>query len=98
MIPATKGNQWHVGAVGCGRWTGVRLRDVLEYCGIKSDAKYIGYYGADVRLDGNTEKEAISRGVPMSKALEDETLIAWAYEGGDIPHMNGHPPIASLKG
>lgn len=76
----------------------MRLRDVLEYCGIKSDAKYIGYYGADVRLDGNTEKEAISRGVPMSKALEDETLIAWAYEGGDIPHMNGYPLRLAIGG
>lgn len=91
VIPATKGNQWQVGAVGCGRWTGVRLRDVLEYCGIKSDAQYIGFYGADSRLDGNLNKEAISRGVPMKKALEDETLIAWSYEGGDIPYMNGYP-------
>ena len=28
--PPAKGNQWTVGAVGCPRWTGVRLRDVLR--------------------------------------------------------------------
>jgi len=33
----------------------------------------------------------ISRGVPMHKALEDETLIAWAMNGEDIPHQNGYP-------
>lgn len=91
VVPATKGNQWQLGAVGCGRWTGVRLRDVLEYCGIKKDAQYIGFYGADKRLDGDESKEVISRGVPMKKALEDETLIAWSYEGQDIPYMNGYP-------
>lgn len=91
IVPATKGNQWQNGAVGCGRWTGVRLRDVLEYCGIKNDAQYIGFYGADKRLDGDESKEVISRGVPMKKALEDETLIAWAYEGEEIPYMNGYP-------
>lgn len=91
VVPATKGNQWQTGAVGCGRWTGVRLRDVLEYCGIKKDAVYIGYYGSDKRLDGDNSKEVISRGVPMKKALEDETLIAWSYEGQEIPYMNGFP-------
>lgn len=89
--PPASGNQWSVGAVGCGRWTGVRLRDVLEACGIKEDAVYIGYYGRDIHLSGDPNRVVISRGVPMHKALEDETLIAWEYEGDDIPHQNGYP-------
>ncbi|PAF51092.1 molybdopterin containing oxidoreductase [Helicobacter sp. 13S00401-1] len=97
VVPATRGNQWHVGAVGCGRWTGVRLKDVLESCGIKKDAVYIGYYGADTSLSGNGEVP-ISRGVPMHKALEDETLIAWQYEGQDIPYMNGYPLRLAIGG
>lgn len=89
--PPATGNQWANGAVGCGRWTGVRLRDVLKATGIKDDAVYVGYYGADTHLSGDPTKVSISRGVPMGKALEDETLIAWAYEGEDIPLQNGHP-------
>ncbi|WP_424597594.1 sulfite oxidase [Arcobacter sp.] len=89
--PPAKGNQWTTGAVGCGRWTGIRLRDVLHAVGIKDDAVYIGYYGKDTHLSGDPTKEPISRGVPMDKALKDETLIAWAYEGEDIPHYNGYP-------
>ena len=27
----------------------------------------------------------------MAKALEDESLIAWAMNGEDIPHLNGYP-------
>lgn len=89
--PAASGNQWTTGAVSCAKYTGVRLRDVLEACGIKEDAVYIGYHAADLHLSGDRTKDAISRGVPMSKALEDETLIAWAMNGEDIPLLNGYP-------
>ena len=88
--PPAKGNQWSTGAVGCASWTGVRLKDVLEAAGIKDDAQYIGYYGKDSHLNG-TDKPPISRGVPISKALEGESLIAWAMNGEDIPLLNGHP-------
>jgi DMSO/TMAO reductase YedYZ molybdopterin-dependent catalytic subunit len=89
--PPASGNQWSEGAVSCAEWTGVRLRDVLESVGIKSDAVYIGYYGKDTHLSGDTSKPPISRGVPIRKALEDETLLAWAMNGQDIPLMHGYP-------
>ncbi|MEQ5858025.1 sulfite oxidase [Halomonas sp. EF61] len=90
-VPAASGNQWTTGAVACPTFTGVRLRDVLEACGIADDAVYIGYYGADRHASGAADKNAISRGVPMEKALEDESLIAWAMNGEDIPYQNGYP-------
>ncbi|WP_068545339.1 sulfite oxidase [Thalassotalea crassostreae] len=89
--PPAKGNQWTTGAIGCPEWTGVRLKDVLADCGIKDDAVYIGYHGADSHLSGDPNKAAISRGVPINKALEQESLIAWAINGEDMPVMNGHP-------
>jgi sulfite oxidase len=89
--PPAKGNQWTNGAIGCPRWTGVRLADVLKDVGIKDDAQYIGYYGKDSHLSGDASKDPISRGVPMYKALEDESLIAWAINGQDLPSMNGFP-------
>lgn len=89
--PPAKGNQSTLGAVACASWTGVRLRDVLEDVGLKNNATYVGYYGADTHVSGDPNKVVISRGVPMEKALEDETLIAWAMNGEDIPLMNGHP-------
>ncbi len=89
--PPAAGNQWTTGAVGCPSWTGVRLRDVLEACGIADNAVYVGYYGADRHLSGQPGKHPISRGVPMHKALEDETLLAFAMNGEDIPPLHGHP-------
>ncbi|TSB44422.1 molybdopterin-dependent oxidoreductase, partial [Alkalicoccobacillus porphyridii] len=49
------------------------------------------YYGADAHASGDPNKDPISRGVPMEKALEDESLIAWAMNGEDIPYLNGYP-------
>ena len=89
--PPARGNQWTTGAIGCPRWTGVRLADVLRAAGIKDDAVYIGYHGADRHLSGNPDKEVISRGVPITKAMEDESLIAWEINGKELPLMNGYP-------
>jgi DMSO/TMAO reductase YedYZ molybdopterin-dependent catalytic subunit len=91
FVPPATGNQWSTGAIGCPEWTGVRLRDVLEHVGLKDDAAYLAYYGADTHISGDEDKVPISRGVPIEKALEDECLIAWAMNGADIPDHNGHP-------
>lgn len=89
--PPAKGNQWTIGAVSCANWTGVRLKDVLESVGIKKNAVYIGYHAADTHLSGDPKKEPISRGVPMAKALQDETLLAFQMNGEDIPLAHGYP-------
>ncbi len=89
--PPAKGNQWSTGAVGCAEWTGVKLKDVLKDVGLKSDATYLAYYGKDSHLSGDPKKDSISRGVPIQKAMEDESIIAWEMNGKDIPLMNGYP-------
>ncbi|MGR9105959.1 MAG: sulfite oxidase [Gammaproteobacteria bacterium] len=89
--PPAEGIQWSQGAVACPFWTGIRLRDLLEDAGIAKDAVYVAYYGADRHLSGNSDEAPISRGFPMHKALEDETLIAWAMNGEDLPLLNGYP-------
>ena len=89
--PPAKGNQWTYGAVHCASWTGVRLRDVLEDAGIKNDAVYIGFHAIDRHLSMDPTKEAISRGCPMNKALQDETLLAFKMNDEDIPLIHGYP-------
>ncbi len=91
FYPPANGLQWSTGAVGCAAWTGVRLKDVLEDAGIKANAVYIGYYGRDTHISGDKSLSPISRGVPIQKAMEDESLIAWAMNGEDMPLVNGHP-------
>ena len=68
-----------------------RLRDVLNYCGVARDAVYVGYYGADTHTSGNPDVDPISRGVPINKAMERESLIAWSMNDEEIPLQNGFP-------
>ncbi len=91
FYPPASGNQWQEGAVSCARWTGVRVRDLLDDVSIEDDAVYLGYYGTDRHLSGDRSKVPISRGVPMDKARQDETLLAWAMNGEDIPLAHGYP-------
>ena len=89
--PPARGNQWTTGAVACPKWTGARLKDVLDHCGATDEAVYVAYEAADTHLSGDPTKQPISRGVPISKALEAETLIAWAMNGEPLPPLHGYP-------
>lgn len=89
--PPASGNQWSLGAIGNSEWTGVRLADVLRRAGIREDAVYTGHFGADAHATGATDKQAISRGVPIAKALDPHNLIAFAQNGEAIHPMNGAP-------
>lgn len=88
--PATDGLPWGLGAVGCARWNGVRLADVLEPSAPKPGAVYTGHHSPD-RSAANPDKDAISRGLPIGKALAPETLIAFGMNDGPLPHLHGGP-------
>ncbi|MBG85783.1 MAG: molybdopterin containing oxidoreductase [Verrucomicrobiales bacterium] len=89
--PPAKGNQWTLGAVGCAEYEGVRLRDVLNAAGVKKSAVYIGYYGEDIHLSRDPRKQPISRGVPIAKALDEHTILAWSMNGEPLPAYHGFP-------
>ncbi len=89
--PPARGNQWSVGAIANSRWTGVRYADVLRAAGIRSSAIYTGQYGADTHLSGQADKFALSRGMPIDKAMDPHNLIAFEMNGKPIHPMNGAP-------
>jgi sulfite oxidase len=89
--PPARGNQWTNGGAGCAEWTGVRLKDVLEEVGIGSAAIYTAHYGADLHLSGEADREVISRGVRLEKALEEHSMLAWEMNGEPLPHIHGGP-------
>jgi DMSO/TMAO reductase YedYZ molybdopterin-dependent catalytic subunit len=89
--PPASGNQWTLGAVACAEWTGVRYADVLKAVGVKSNVIYTAHVGADSHLSGKPGKLAISRGVPIEKAMDPSNLIAFGMNGGPIHPMNGAP-------
>ena len=89
--PPAKGNQWTLGAVGNAEWTGVRYRDLLKAAGVKDNVVYTAHYGMDGHLSGDPDKLPISRGVPIAKAMEAHSLIAFEMNGEPIPALNGFP-------
>jgi sulfite oxidase len=95
--PQARGNQWGNGGVGCAEWTGVRLADVLKAAGVKSAAVFTGHYGADRSL-ADASKDAISRGVPIKKALDANNLIVFAMDGRPLPNIHGGPVRLIIPG
>lgn len=89
--PPASGGQWTYGAVACSRWTGVRLADVLKAAGVKDSAVYTGHEGGDQHLSGDPKKKTMSRGLPIAKAMDPHTLIAFEQNGGPLHLHNGAP-------
>lgn len=93
--PPIAGVQWQRGAVGNARWTGVRLADVLKQAGVKPSAKYLWLNGADIPM--GTMPDFV-RQVPMAKALDRDTILAFEMNGQPLPVANGFPLRAIVPG
>lgn len=91
FVPEAAGNQFTYGGVACPIWDGVLLKDVLVAAGVKSSAVYVGYYGRDIHQSGDTSKVVISRGIPIAKALDPMTMLAFGINGVDLPALHGFP-------
>lgn len=87
--PHVAGVQWGLGAVGNALWKGVRLKDVLSHANVRPDTVEIVVNGADGPvLDGTPD---FVKSIPIDKALDENTLIAYQMNGADLPHYNGFP-------
>src|SRR5215475_2310711 len=87
--PHVPGVEWGYGAMGCARWKGVRLKDVLDKVGLKKEAIEIVVDGADGPIADKTPD--FVKSIPVWKALEETTLIAYQMNGEALPHFNGFP-------
>jgi len=86
--PSMPGLQWGHGAVGNGRWRGVRLADVLKRAGLKASPKEVLFNGADVPLGTMPD---FQRSIPIAKALHPATLLAYEMNGETLPVEHGFP-------
>jgi DMSO/TMAO reductase YedYZ molybdopterin-dependent catalytic subunit len=93
--PKVPGVQWAKGAVSTGRFTGPRLRDVLEQAGVKSTGRHVMFRGLD-EVPGKVP--AFVRSIPIEKAMDSDTLIATQLNGAPLPQHNGFPARALVPG
>jgi sulfite dehydrogenase len=96
MQPHVPGVEWGYGAMGCARWKGVRLKDLLDKAGLKKEAVEIVLDGADRGVSDKTPK--FTKSLPLWKALEDTTLVAYEMNGQPLPHWNGFPARIVVPG
>jgi DMSO/TMAO reductase YedYZ molybdopterin-dependent catalytic subunit len=94
--PHVAGVQWGNGAIGCARWKGARLKDVLDMVGLNKDAVEVVFNGADGPVLDQTPDFAKS--LPVWKAIEDTTLVAYEMNGEPLPHWNGFPARIVVPG
>jgi sulfite oxidase len=90
FAPAVSGAQWTRGAVGCARWTGIRMADLLREAGLRGSAVHTAHHSPD-RMIGRPDRPALSRGVPIDKAMAPETLIAFAMNDAPLHALHGAP-------
>ena len=96
--PAGRGNQWTNGGAGCAQWTGAALKDVLNAAGLKPSAKFTASSGGDLHLSGDPAKQAISRGNPLAKSMDEQTMIVWAMNGQPLTTIHGGPARLLVPG
>ncbi|HZF23321.1 MAG TPA: sulfite dehydrogenase, partial [Burkholderiales bacterium] len=77
------------GLASCAEWTGVMLSTLLEETGVDPKAKWLVAEGADA--------PALSRSVPIAKALDD-AMIALYQNGERLMPGNGYPLRLLLPG
>jgi sulfoxide reductase catalytic subunit YedY len=86
--PIAGGIQWGSGAMGCARWKGVRLRDVLDRAGLHKDAVWVGFNGSE--KSAYYETPEFIRELELSE-LDDHVILAYEMNGEDLPYLNGYP-------
>ncbi|SNY45736.1 sulfite oxidase [Paractinoplanes atraurantiacus] len=85
------GTAWGLGAVGVGRWRGVRLSTVLRKAGIGRHAVDVQASGLDPNfVSGGVDLGPVRRPMPVSKALDD-VILAYELNGAPLPPDHGFP-------
>lgn len=77
------------GLLSCAEWTGVLLSTVLGEAGVKAGAAWVLAEGADAA--------AMTRSIPLKKALDD-ALLAYAQNGERLRPEQGYPLRLLLPG
>jgi sulfite oxidase len=93
--PQVPGIQWGKGAVGTARFSGPRLRDVLQRAGVKPTGKHVMFRGLD-EVPGKVPP--FIRSIPIEKALDADTLIATHMNGLPLTKHHGFPARALVPG
>jgi DMSO/TMAO reductase YedYZ molybdopterin-dependent catalytic subunit len=74
-------NGLEAGLISNAIWKGIPLRDLLERAAPLSGAARVRFHGVDNYTDT----------IPLEKAMEPTTLLAYQMNGVSLPHRHGYP-------
>jgi DMSO/TMAO reductase YedYZ molybdopterin-dependent catalytic subunit len=88
-----------------GRFTGVRLRDVLQRVGVSDKAREVVFFGTD---KGNEDvvfrqqtlkmQQQFARSITLENAMKPEPLLAWGLNGQPLRRDHGFPIRVIMPG
>ncbi len=93
--PHVPGVQWGYGAMGNAAWAGARLKDVLEAAGIAAGALEVSANGGDTPTLTGPD---FVKSLPMWKALDEDTLVAFEMNGVPLSRWHGAPARLVVPG
>ena len=88
FYPTPYGIQWGNGAMGCARFKGVPLKEILKKAGLKADAAWLLFNGGDRPVKSDIPD--FQRELALEE-LRDDIIVAYEQNGEDIPFLNGYP-------
>ena len=86
--PRVPGVQWGHGGMGNAKWTGVRLRDILDKAGVKPGTVQVRFGGLDQPVPGAPK---LMKSLGLAHANDGEVIVAFAMNGEALPMLNGFP-------
>ena len=86
--PTASGIQWGAGAMGCAKWKGVRLKDILDYAGLKKEAIWLGFNGKEKAVYSETAN--FIRELKVDE-VDENMILAYQMNDEDLPYLNGFP-------
>jgi DMSO/TMAO reductase YedYZ molybdopterin-dependent catalytic subunit len=87
--PRVLGGQWGNGAMGNAKWTGVRLRDLLERTKIRTGAVDVSFAGLD--RTPMPDMPPYVKSLAADHAMDGEVMVAYAMNDRPLPMLNGFP-------
>jgi hypothetical protein len=75
--------------MGCAKWKGVRLKEVLAKAGVAAGAKQVTFNGLDMPVSEKTPD--FIKALEVDHALDGEVMLAYEMNGEDLPMLNGFP-------
>src|SRR5713226_6954915 len=81
-------NGLDAGLISNAVWKGITLRDLIDPAGPMADARRVRLFGVDNYTDT----------IPLEKALDATTLLAWEMNGRSLPDRHGYPLRAIVPG